>query len=702
MTRRANYAGVAWAVILAITLAACGSDSTPTTTPVTSANITFKTDPAASVWIDGENQGVTPIVVAVEAGSREVVLKAEGFEDMKETITVEAGKDLTVDTGLMLAGTEVADYKRLLATLGIEHEGYGEAPKAHRGYGDKSVMLYWPQGTMRRASLGTYRIEVTPAYEDDGYIVFKKGKNELHREKFEAQDLITEKALPASVVEAMKAGGSYSWGIYYDSKRKKPDVAKFKLATKSKERAFDKKLTKIKKRKSYQRLDPVMKAMANVDLLRNSRYYSEALSFSMSMVNTWPDTQMPFKSIAFCLERLKLKDTALYEAVGESLRGSGRFSPKKSGFGGIKTDLGHRKGGQSFGIPTPLVAPRVRPDTGGLKGPGGMGVQPTPDAQKRKPGPIVPGPTDEGPSDTGPTDPRGRTENPRDKQMEGLIEDTKTQIAEGEELLGHLEEAQAAETEALAEAKRIEAIERGLQNDLQNAQSALSALEAQERATPGSVSATDMQAAKDAVETAQGKVQQAAEHAARAFESAQSAARRNQELKDQHGSIEDNQAKLQGLKDELERLETMPQPGVPGTGVPGTDPRTTDPKDPLNPKLPTPEDEAAAREQAVQNARSELANAQDSARRDTQWMQDAETEANQALTDLRAAEAALQAGIDGGATPAQITALEEALGRASAEDARARMNLERAQAAVGQSQQRIQDAEAALEAAESP
>ncbi len=639
MTRRASYAAVC-AVVLAITLTACGSDSTPTGGSTTSANITFMTDPAATVWIDGVDKGQTPIVIAVDAGSHEVVLKAEGFEDMKETIAVEAGKDLTVDTGLMLAGTDVGDYKRLLATLGIEHQAYGETPKAHRGLGDSPVMLYWPQSTMRHASLGTYRIEVTPEYENDGYIEFRKGKNVLHREKFEAEDLLTERAIPASVMEAMKAGGKYSWGVYYESKRKKPVVAKFDIASRSKERKFSRKVSKIRSRKTYQRANPLMRAMANVDLLRDNRFYAEALRYSLSMVNTWPTTEMPFKSIAFCCERLALKDSQLYSHVGESLRGSGATRARQGLSIPGRTE---GTGGQTSSLPPSVVAPRVR-DTKPTV-PGGMGVTPTPDAQKRKPGAIEPA-TDgnsAGSDATGIGSERGAGDAEIVKLRDLINQSDK-----------ELEAANEAVTQANLLREAAEAAQERAQDALQNAEAAAEALrvlEEQEAATPGSVPQADLEAARENARVSDAQAGDAAEAAKSADEQAAAARREADKV------AKDAADRRKTLDDQLKlRLEAL---GVPSNR------EGADKLDEERAVLNQMRDEAESNQQALTHANDMM---------------------DQAVAALQTAEAELErlSAIET-PTPAELAELEaaaQAVSSAHEESARARMEFERTEAAV--------------------
>ncbi len=371
MTTRVKLATATCAVVLAFTLAGCGSKQAAPTT----ANITFKTDPPAQVWIDGASEGSTPIVIALQPGGHDVVLKADGFENESTRIQVEAGKDLTVQTGLTLAGTDVAAYRKLLATLAVDCEPYGR-PETHRGVLDKVAMLYWPSGNIRRGAASTYRLEVTPDYADDGTIEFRKGSKLIHREPFKAHDLTTERALPSEVIEAFKRRGNYSWGIYFDSKRKKPIVQRFKVVD---GRKMAKRLERIRRRQVYRRANPLMKAMAEIDALRDRRFYAEALSRSLSVVNTWPQTEIPFKSIAFCLERLKLKQTQLYTDVSSALLGKGVSARRPDLSGGARASAA---GGQTADVPPSAVAPRLKTAGGGLSAGGRLGGTPTPGAQE--------------------------------------------------------------------------------------------------------------------------------------------------------------------------------------------------------------------------------------------------------------------------------------------------------------------------------
>ena len=68
---------------------------------------------------------------------------------------------------------------------------------------------------VRRNGLSTYRIEVDASYDYDGYIVFRDGKNILFREKFEPETTVTERSIPAEVMEYAKAGKKFQWGLEF-------------------------------------------------------------------------------------------------------------------------------------------------------------------------------------------------------------------------------------------------------------------------------------------------------------------------------------------------------------------------------------------------------------------------------------------------------------------------------------------------------
>jgi len=687
MTTRAKLATASMAVVLALTLAACGSEQTPTT-----ANITFKTTPAAEVWIDGKSEGMAPIVIAVGPGFHDVVLKAPGFKNESARIQVEVGKDLTVDTGLTVEGTDVAAYKRLLASLSIDSEPYGTL-EAHRGSVDKVVMLYWPSGNIRRDAASTYRLEVTPDYADDGTIEFRKGKQVLHREHFKAHDLTTEHALPAKVIEALKRKGTYSWGVYFDSKRKKPIVQKFKVVD---GRKMAKRLERIRHHQVYRRANPLMRAMAEIDELRNRRFYAEALSRSLSVVNTWPQTEIPFKSIAFCLRRLKLKQTQLYQDVSSALLGKGVSARRPDLSGGNRTSA---QGGQTSDLPPSLIAPRVKEPKAGLSA-GGVGVTPTPEAQKRAPGPIVPAPTADG------EDAPGVTVDPRtglvpDKARDAEIQGLKDELAQAEQDAADAKEAneRAAAVSGALNSRKADLETKELASE--TATAALDALLAKAQATPGSVTAAEMQAAKDAVTNAQGAVDGARADVAAAEQAAKQAADALREVKERAGTAEDSAHKVEELKDKLEAAQSgdgvKPRPIDPTTGQPGVtlDPATGKPIDPKTGG--TSADNLADQ---IASAQSGLDSALEALGRDQQEFTDATQAAGQAHADMATAQKALDDAIAAGKPQSEIDTLERDVGLAAAEAARADMDVERTGGNVERATQVAGEAKKLVEAAE--
>ncbi len=716
MTTRATIAATAYAVMLALTLAACGSESAKT---ATTANITFKTDPAAEVWIDGKNAGMSPVVIAVDAGSHDVVLKAAGFKNERARIDVEAGKDITVEAGLTLDGTDVAAYKRLLAGLGIEHEPAGEV-RVHRGAGTPPVMIYWPRGKMRLSAISTYRFEVTPDYENDAYVEFRKGSKVLHREPFIANDLVMEKVIPGTVLEAIsKRGGTYRVVLNFDSKRKKDIVAEF---TVDRTKKVDKLLAKIRKRQVYRRANPLMRQLAEIERLQNVRHYAEALSRSLSVVNTWPDTEMPFKNIAACCERLKLKETQLYQDVAAQLRGSGA-SKLRPGLNPGARSTGDAGTGQGNGLPPSVVAPRVREDKGSGFGKSGMGVTPTPEAQKRQPGPIedTPGGGAGTDSDATGTDatgtdstglPAGRTGDARPNPE---LDQLKAELAAAEEGAGHVDDAMQRALDAQKELEKFQGYEQTMQEKLADANKAVKDLEQKELDTPGSVTAAELKSAKEAAAEADRLRGQVQGQVAEAEKAATEARNASSDLISKVGTQADNAVKIQELKNRIEETESadvvgkttpgtdtsgtglpgtiVPGAGLPGTGlpgvVPGIDPATGKPIDP-NAKDPE------SVQHQIESARQGLQSLMDSLNRDQQELKDVSLAAEQAAKVAADAEARLEAAIAAGKPQTEIDAIETEISQAIAEKARAQMEAARVQGAIDRNQAR--NAESVAEA----
>ena len=690
MINRTKYASGAWAMVALLVLAGCGSPATTESgASATAANVTFKTDPPAAVWIDGTQKGTTPVVVAVDAGSHEISFKADGFETATGKVDVVAGKDITVETALAVAsGDEDAALSTLTAALGIEREAFGEIT-VHRGAGDSSVMLYWPQENVRREGLSTYRVEVTADYEGDGFIEFRNGKEVLHREPFEPEGYITEKALPASVLESIKRGRSIEWGVYYEGSRKKNTTASFKVVDGS---ALDRKLAKIQNRQVYQRAKPVDREMAKIELLRNYRFYSEALTASMSVLNTWPETQLPFKAIAASLERLKLKETTLYTEVASRLRGSkSRFASNGGGLGGVQ--------GPSLPGPLPpsLVAPKVRDQgsSGGMKA-GGMGVTPTPDAQKRLPGAIDP--TASG----GAAQPGGvavgrepGADLARKARLEALEEELR-QLEDQGGNIGDLEQA-------------VNQVSKELDDARSAVESAGQAVAAAEAALEAAKAANDL----PAQQLAQQQFEAAKAAEAKANEQFLDSERRKmdaeKELVEALTRSDENRQKMDELKGKIDEAK-KPLPHEQG---PGQDPTRVDPLNPGGNSAAGFQPSLSELQQAMTKAQSDLESAQQYAQQAVGSVDTAKAGATSAQSALEAAEAntgavdaaiaaveAAKAANDPAAIQAASTAAEQAQAAYNVQVEQARQAAEAAQNELARAQMDVERANAAQMAAQ--
>jgi hypothetical protein len=532
MTNNSRVGAVALIVGLALMLGACGSKASVTGTTET-AQVTFQSEPVAEVWIDGKASGSTPLVVPLKAGTHEVSLKRAGFTDLTETVTVKAGTDITLDGALPVAGSDESALRRLIAMVGEKHEPLAK-PTTHRGVGS-AVTLYYPMGDVRREGLSTYRIEVDPSYDYEGYIEFRKGSKVLHREKFEPETMITEKALPAEVLEAARSGADLTWGLTYDNKRRKKDemLAKFEIVSKSREQKINKSLEKLAKRKAYASASPLLQEMTEIEQLKRYRLYSEVLVRSLGVLNAWDDTELPYANMVDVMTRLKLKDSSLYQFVASKVSSGGGKRILDGGTAAV-TNKDRSKGGGSAGgalgssaagngmaqgtlPPVAVAPPSKRAGATGLKA-GGLGVTPTDNGNRasKDPASIAGGESsasgNEGATQTGQAPRSGRSE--RAEQVSREIKVLKDELREAD-----LKAARAADAEEAKAAIEADKQQAGVQIEEMGPkiEAAEQARDAAEQSLAdlkaGGASAADIKAALKAAEDARAAASEAAHNA---------------------------------------------------------------------------------------------------------------------------------------------------------------------------------------------
>ncbi len=685
MNHYARHLAVVLTMALALTLAGCGDPQATPGASSNAANITFRTDPVdVQVWIDGKNAGTTPVVIAVDAGKHDIEFKRDGFESVKDSLSVEAGKDLTVKTALAVTGDESSRFKTLLAAIGIaEHENL--EGKTHRGAMKHGVMLYWPQRKVRREGMSTWRVEFSDDYDDDATLEFRKGKNVLFSAPLVATGGVMEGALPPAVMEELKRGSSITWGAYFPDRKKKNVTASFKVDSGA---SLAKKLSKIERRSVYRRAGALERELIKIELKRNYRFYTEALTDAMSVLNTWPKTQLADKVIVDSLQRLKLKDSMLYVEIMKRVAGKGGHARKGSASGGV--------GDVSAPLPPSLVAPKLPAPTdaaassaggtkaGGLKA-GGIGVTPTGGDQKRDAGPIQTPGGSSGNAGDDPAAVRAKDDEARRLQLRGLQDKLKAAEA-------------AASAEAEAE-QRMTAAGQALEAAKQDALKAQEDVEAAKRDLAAAEEANDgpaAQAAQAALDAANAAAAQAQAQVETTQRGRDDMARESREALERAGSEGGSKEEAERLKREIERIQTESQqdpnrPVDPNAPVDPADVRRLD--DPLNPTPEhTPEEELANR---LENAQGGYDSAVARFQEITARVETKQAALDAANTAYEAASTALDAAEQGG-NAAAIAAAETALGLAHEDRSRAAMESERAQGDLERTRQEVSQAQDAL------
>ncbi|MDA1194416.1 MAG: PEGA domain-containing protein [Planctomycetota bacterium] len=662
------------AAACALALAGCGDSpsggggNTAGTQPVSRGNtaqVTFRTDPAgAEVWIDGTSKGRTPLVAAVDAGSHAIEFKATGFEPISETLAVEAGKNITVKTGMTVTGDDEARVKTLLAALGIpEHDNL--EGKVHRAAMKNGVMLYWPQADVRKEGLATWRLEIGSDYEDDGFLVFKKGKDTLHREPFLAQSMVTEGALPATVIEALKRGATITWGVEFEDKRKKDVLASFKVVD---GKPLDRKLDKLMDRSVFRRADDLERELAKIELKRNYRFYTEALTDAMSVLNTWPETQLADKVIVDSLQRLDLKESMLYVAIMSRVGSSGREGAKAKAAAGGAKGAASGLGDVSTRLPESLVAPKVhKPEEtaskGGMKA-GGLGVTPTGGNATEAPGTTAT-PGSDGSKGVGvsPAEAGRIAEEQRRAHVLGLqqqLADAEATAAESAEAESRMRDAIGAFEQAKEIASQMDQAVTDAEQDVRDAE------------TAGDAAA--IAAAKAKLDDAIAKAAKAQEHLRDTEQAKDDLAQTARKVMQENGTSDEAKARIEQLKREIEqaKLAGENEPTNPD-GLPRPDRVAEDP-------LAEPGEEAyGVREEDVlrERVQQDVTNAEQQTRNAKDWIDNATQAQQTASSAYDAANAALTAAEAAG-DAAAIAAAEAALGQAHQDLQRATMELERA------------------------
>jgi hypothetical protein len=315
MNRRASHTlgGLLGIVALLGVLAACGGGE---------AQVELKSLPPAEVTVDGSSVGTTPIQLTLPAGKREIAFSREGFETVNQTLEVKAGVPGELSVSLSVSDPENdAAMAELASALGFEREPADtEADLTTlRGGPREGIVLYWPQKSVRQESLRTYRVDVGEKYEGDGLLTFKRGRTVLYQEPFQPKHSVVVASLPEEVLEASKPGRTITWGIVFEGRRRRPILTKYAAM---KDRKLEQRLDKLETSKHFLRQPTIVQELLRADVLRNNRYYTDALVHYLGIARKWPDCQQSYRGIVSAARRISLDDTPLYE-LAKSLMGGG-------------------------------------------------------------------------------------------------------------------------------------------------------------------------------------------------------------------------------------------------------------------------------------------------------------------------------------------------------------------------------------------
>jgi hypothetical protein len=299
--------------------------------------------------------------------------------------------------------------------------------------------------------LSTFAIEVSEDYEGDGFLVFRKGRNVLYKEKFDPDNMTTVATIPLEVLESVDVGDTVVWGVVFDDRRKKDVESRFKVVNRPK---ADKRLARIARDKHLARQPAVVKAMVAANALENYRLYSEALVACLEVLQDHPTAVQPYQGIVTCLRRLESKDSRLWGLASQHVKGSGRARAGRTGITAFAP--------QSAQPVTPPTSGRgdvaARPDKPRAPGAGDgvtPGLRPVPkDGSTPSPSPTTPSSPDVPPAP-------GVNEGDLAARVLRTAEEADQARQKADAAQGQADQAaaKAAEAEALAQAARRKAEE---------------------------------------------------------------------------------------------------------------------------------------------------------------------------------------------------------------------------------------------------
>jgi hypothetical protein len=328
-------------------------------------------------------------LVAGFAGLATALTGCGGNEPTKTATTTPPAASTTVASSPATVDyNDPAELARALATIDVEVSAPEPIERDRAGGYEGLIFPTWPSGEVRKAGLSTYRVDVAPEFDGKAKLKFLVNKKVVFEGPFEPANLSTESAIPAIVLESLKAGDQLTWGVYPEGKKVKAATLDAKVIEKA---GATRKLSQTDSEKA---LSPMARAFAKANVLQNNGFLSESVMTFVAIGKADSSITSVYAPIVGLLRRLHLKNTPLFHdamarATAVTPSGPGRQAFNTQGSGGGTSDLGPKSPGFVKQNP-PVVASNANAKKPGLKGPGGTGLPGLPSAEK----PKVDGPTD--------------------------------------------------------------------------------------------------------------------------------------------------------------------------------------------------------------------------------------------------------------------------------------------------------------------
>ncbi|MHC4163107.1 MAG: serine/threonine-protein kinase [Planctomycetota bacterium] len=302
------------AVVVAVVLGLALRPPTPAVLKVASV-------PEAEVELDGEPRGRTPLTLKVPPGDHELVLRREGWEERRLPLRLRAGQDRSIEPLLMPEDpTDPDAIAKLAAAFDLQMETWAKLEASRGGLDDKKIHILLPRGKVRMGDLGTYRLQVGPAFQGTGALAFRVNGKEVYRREVGdgwPKKLKVNEPLPAAVKSALKNGSRVSWGFYPEQG---PSVtARFNVVKVDLER----RMQSIHKRLGTSKPLVARQLVAQLYLSKGLAYaaYAEA----RAVVEQAAKAEQALAIMKAALAKMKLKDSPLWN----ELHGRGAGLPRR-------------------------------------------------------------------------------------------------------------------------------------------------------------------------------------------------------------------------------------------------------------------------------------------------------------------------------------------------------------------------------------